>query len=285
MQIVLLFVPILMWSFVGTLVQGATGALSPFWVSFFRFSFGVVALGGWFLLRRRKPALRFADRWVWIAAAAKSINYVAENVAIMRGYSWGYIVEYPVQAVVLLAVSALVFKERLTGRKLFAALLCVSGAYAVGGISFRSLQAGGLGVFLLFSLSACGSAMHLVTQKILIRRMDSGDLNLSVFLLASVFTAIPLPFTGSPLVAPLTFGAMGSAVALGCITGLSFLIWGSLLARIPLLFAGLFANLSVVFVLVWGALLNREPVGPWALGGTALFLAGLVLIGLPERKR
>ncbi len=284
MTIVLLFIPILMWSLVGILVRGATQYFSPLWVSFFRFAFGVLALGLYFLLRRRRPELRFNDRWIWIAAVAKSINYISENIAIMQGYSWGFIVEYPVQAVALLAASAFFFHERITRRKLFAAALCVIGAYAVGGISFKSLQAGGLPVFLLFSVAACGSALHQVTQKILIQRMDSGDLNLSVFLLASVFTAFPLPFVGSPTHGPLSFTALGSVLGLGAITGLSFLIWSSLIARVPLLFAGLFSNLSVVFVLIWGALIFKEPVGPWAFGGTALFLSGLVLIGIPERR-
>lgn len=283
MYYVLLLVPILMWSFVGILVKTAALSLSPALISFLRFFLGVAALGLWFLIRRRKPSLRFADRWVWIAAAGKSINYILENVAITMGYSWGYIVEYPVQAVALLAFSAIFFRERVTARKLVAMALCAAGASAVGGVGFSTLRGGGPLVFLLFTVAACGSALHLAGQKKLIARMSSGDLNLVVFLLASGMTALPLPVSGSLLSGPPTLPSVAAMIGLGAITGLSFLLWGALIARVPLLFAGLFSNLSVIFVLVWGALLYGDPIGPWSLGGTALFLAGLVLIGLPAK--
>lgn len=283
MHYVLLLIPILMWSFVGILVKTAALSFSPALISFFRFSLGVAALGLYFLARGRKPALRCDDRWIWIAAAGKSINYVLENVAITMGYSWGYIVEYPVQAVALLALSAIFFRERVTARKVVAMALCAAGATAVGGAGFSVLRGGGPLVFLLFIVAACGSALHLAGQKKLIARMASGDLNLSVFLLASGLTALPLPLSGPLLSGPPILSAVAAMIALGAITGLSFLLWGALIARVPLLFAGLFSNLSVIFVLVWGALLYGDPIGPWAIGGTALFLSGLVLIGLPAK--
>lgn len=283
MNFLLLFVPILMWSCVGILVKIAAVAFSPALISFFRFFFGVVFLGLWHLVTRRRLRLVFGDPWIWFAAVAKTINYSAENGAIMRGASWGYIVEQPVQAVVLLLISALYFRERPGKRKLAAASLCIVGVLLVGLKGFSAVRAGGTMDFLLFTVAAFGSAGHMMGQKILMGKMDSLGMNLNVFLIASVFTALPLMFTSSAILGPPSFGAAAAAVALGFITGASFLIWGVALLRVSFLTSAISANSLGVFALLWGVLLRAEMPDIWSLAGTAIFLAGLLVMNLPSR--
>ncbi len=281
MNVVLLFVPILMWSCVGVLVKIAAVAFSPALISFFRFFFGIVFLGLWHLVTRRRPRFIFHDPWIWFAALAKTINYTAENGAIARGASWGYIVEQPVQADAVLLISALYFKERPGKRKLAAASLCIVGVLLVGLKGFSAARAGGTLDFLLFTVAACGSAGHMMGQKILMGKLDSSSMNLSVFLLASVFTAIPLPFSGHAILGPLSAGPVVAAVVLGFITGASFLIWGVALLRVSFLTTAISANSLGVFALLWGVLLRAEMPDRWSLMGTGIFIAGLLVMNLP----
>lgn len=283
MKFVLLFVPILMWSYVGILVKVAAIAFSPALISFFRFFFGVVFLGLYHAATRRRPRLVFGDAWIWVAAAAKSINYIAENGAITRGASWGYIVEQPVQAVALLLISALYFRERPGMRKLAAAFLCIVGALLVGVKGFSAVRVGGAMDFLLFAVAACGASAHMMGQKVLMGRMDSGSMNLSVFLIASVFTALPLPFSGPAIAGPLAVAPVAAAVALGFITGASFLLWGVALSRFSFLTTGILSNSLGLFALLWGVLLRGEMPDAWSLAGTAVFIAGLLVMNLPSR--
>jgi drug/metabolite transporter (DMT)-like permease len=285
MNIVLLFVPILMWSFVGILVKIAAVSFSPALISFFRFFFGVLALGLWHLTTRRRPKLAFSDAWIWIAAAAKAVNYTAENGAITRGTSWGYIVEQPVQAVALLLISAYYFRERPGKRKLTAAILCIIGALLVGVKGISAARSGGALDFLLFTVAALGSSTHMMGQKILMGRMSSGDMNLSVFLIASALTALPLPFFGPMIHGPLSLAPVVAAVALGFITGVSFLIWGVALVRVPFLTSAIFSNSLSVFALLWGVLLRAEMPDAWSLAGTAVFVSGLLIMNLPSRSK
>jgi drug/metabolite transporter (DMT)-like permease len=284
MNIVLLFVPILMWSFVGILVKIAAISFSPALISFFRFFFGVAALGLWHFAIRRRPRFFFTDAWIWIAAAAKTLNYVAENGAITRGASWGYIVEQPVQAVSLLLISAFYFRERPGKRKLAAAFLCIVGALLVGVKGIAAVRTGGTLDFLIFTIAAFGSATHMMGQKILMGRMSSGDMNLSVFMIASVLSAMPIPFSGPMLIAPLSIAPILAAVALGFITGVSFLIWGVALSRVSFLVSVILANSMGVFALLWGALLRAEMPDAWSLLGTVVFIAGLLVMNLPSRR-
>ena len=57
----------------------------------------------------------------------------------------------------------------------------------------------------------------------------------------------------------------------------------SLQTELAGLLRGSFDGGALAAVLVWGALLYGDPIGPWAIGGTSLFLSGLVLIGLPAK--
>jgi len=280
MDIALLFVPILMWSFVGILVKEASAAFAPALVAFFRFAFGVVFLGVWFAIRRRRPALAFAEKWVWIGAAAKTINYAAENVAMARGASWGYVVEQPIQAVALVAISVLYFREKTGKRKLFAAFLCVVGAslFAVRGLS----RSGAIGPenYLLFAVAALGAAVHFASQKALAGRLASADMNLSVFLAASLLSGLLLPFSGTLLLGPVGAVPVFSAVTLGVVTGSSFLIWAAVASRVPFLVSSILTNSLAIFALAWGVLLRGERVDAWSIAGTVVFIAGLLAMNL-----
>jgi len=322
MYSLLLFVPILMWSFVGLLVKSATGMFDPSAVSFARFFFGVVALALYFLLVRRKPAWDFLHRWIWLGAAAKAGNYITENIAIKIGHNWGNILVQPVQAVTLVIIASFILKEKTGPLKMLAVVLSVAGVLLVswGGQDISSLMSGGLVIPLLFVVSGICAALHLYSQKKLVggmpslpaehtmetapsdgetasertsdasttkpkHTMDSGSMNLNMFIVASAMTALPLPFSSSLQTGPTSTMAIIAMVILGCITGISFLIWGALLQRVPFMVSGLMANATALFTLLWSHLLSSDPIGPWVIAGTVIFIAGLLILNLPEHPQ
>lgn len=285
MNIVLLFVPILMWSSVGIWVKVAAVSFAPPLISFLRFFLGLIFLGGFAALRGKPVRFTLSNRWVWAAAAAKGINYIAENQAITHGASWGYIVEQPVQAVAFLLVAALYFKERPSQRKVWASALCVAGATLIGMKGIAAARTGGSVDFLLFILAGLGASVHMTAQKVLVRDLDSASMNLSVFVAGCMVTALPLPVSGSLMNGPISTSALSAMLVLGFITGASFLLWGVALSRVPFLVSGITSNSLVLFALLWGVLFRGEMPDIWSLWGTLIFVAGLVAMNLPERKR
>jgi len=284
MNIVLLFIPILMWSGVGVLVKAAAVSYAPPLISFCRFSLGFLFLGAFVALRGKKARFSLANPWVWAAAVAKGVNYISENQAITHGASWGYIVEQPVQAVAFLLVAALYFRERPSPRKVVSSFLCVAGALLIGTKGISAARSGGSLDFALFLLAGLGASVHMTGQKVLVRTMDSPSMNLSVFAVGCLVTALPLPLSGPLLAGPPTGPATAALVTLGFITGASFLLWGVALRRVPFLVSGITSNSQVLFSLLWGALFRSETPGAWTLAGTGVFLAGLIAMNLPERR-
>jgi len=285
MNIALLFVPILLWSCVGLLVKVAALSFAPPLLSFFRFFFGLVFLGLWVAGNRRKVSVSFRSPWIWFAAAAKSLSYITENQALTHGASWGYIVEQPVQAVAFLLISAFFFKERPSLQRVGAAVLCIVGALLIGVKGIAAARTGGALDFALFIVAGFGASAHMTGQKVLMRSMDSEGMNLSVFLVATAITALSLPLSGNLLVGPLSTPAIIASVALGFITGASFLIWGVALSRVSFLVSGITSNSLVLFALLWGLLLRGERPGVWSLWGTGIFVVGLVAMNVPLRRR
>lgn len=285
MNMILLLIPILMWSFVGVLVKEAAFCFTPPIISFFRFFFGFAFLALWMAVTRKKPRIDFGNSWIWIAAAAKAINYMAENQALTHGASWGYIVEQPVQAVAFLLISLLFLREKPGFRKTAAALLCVAGAALIGVKGIAQARVGGAIDVALFTLAAFGGSIHMAGQKVLMGKMDSLSMNLGVFLVSSCITALTLPFSGNPLTGAPTVSALGAAIALGFITGASFLIWGVALSRVSFLASGISSNALVVFALLWGILLRDEWPDAWSLWGTAIFIVGLIAMNAPAGRK
>lgn len=290
--VLLLFLPILMWSFVGLLVKSATTMVSPSVVSFSRFFFGVLALGLWFLILKKKPQWDFARRWIWFGALAKALNYVTENVAIQMGYNWGNILVQPVQAIVLVLLSTWFLQEKMRSVQWVAVVLSLTGVFLVswGGRELHDVLAGGWVIPALFLVSGVGAALHLYAQRRLMVNpnlakppIDSANMNLTMFTVASVLTCFPLGFSGPLVIGPVTWWAVAALVSLGVITGISFLLWGSLLKKVPLVVAGLLANTTALLTLLWSHLLTQDPIGPWVLSGTVVFAVGLVLLNLPAK--
>ncbi|MFC5528066.1 DMT family transporter [Cohnella yongneupensis] len=287
MSYVLLLLATLAWSFVGVLVKTASTMVDSSIISFARFFFGVIFLGIFLFIRDRKIQLRIGMKWIWIGAIGKAANYAFENIALKIGYSYGNILVQPVQTVVLMIAAGFLFKERISTRGWFAAALCVAGVIVVGwnGTPLDELAQGSGLTTLLFTLAGIGAAVHVLSQRMLLKTMDNGNMNFSVFLMSTVIVALPIPVQSHGFVGPVTAWAWGALVLLGVITGLSFFWFAEAIKKVPFAIVAIVGNCTVLFAILWAYLFFRDPITVYIICGTLIFVAGFVLLNFPMPRR
>ena len=148
----------LIFSFGGLLIKSVGTMLSPFLTSCLRFTIGIAML---FLIQRfrtGKLRLTLTDRVILIGGVCKALHYLAENFGVMRGFSYGVVLVWPVQTVVIFLVSRLFYKERADYCTLAGTILCVAGVITIswngaslsvflgsGGITMAALVLAGIG--------------------------------------------------------------------------------------------------------------------------------------------
>ncbi|QGG58373.1 DMT family transporter [Paenibacillus sp. B01] len=287
MGYVLVLLATLAWSFVGVLVKTASPMLDSFAISFGRFFFGVLFLGIYMLVRGRGLRLHLALKWIWIGGAAKAANYLFENAAITLGYSYSNILIPPVQTTAILLFSAWLLRERVSGRGWTAAALCMLGVGLIGwnGMPLEQLGSGGL-TMLLLVLGGTGAGLHVISQRRLVGELDSGSMNLSAFAVSALLLA-PLPplQPGWGFVGEMSLAAWAAVLALGLITGLSFVWFAEGLKRVPLAAAALLGNVQALFTMLWSVLFFDEPMTIYVGIGAAVFIGGILWLQLPLFRR
>jgi drug/metabolite transporter (DMT)-like permease len=286
MYYIYVIVASLMWSFVGIMVKTASGMVDSSMITLCRFLFGAAFLACFLLLKKKRLRVFWRDKWIWIGVVGKSGNYIFENIAITMGFVYGNIVVWPVQAIFLAAISVIFFKEKMYLRKVMAVIFCIAGVILISwrGVPLKEFSGTNLIPLGLFALAAIGAGIYIISQKKLVDSMNSLNMNFSAFLLSSILTAVPVPFTFK---VPIEFNVLAicSLVGLGIVTGASFYLYAEALKRIPFLVAVMISNSSVIFTLLWAWLFYHEVINGYMLAGTVIMLTGLVLINIPYRKQ
>src|SRR5690554_5164647 len=283
---IMLLLATLSWSFVGILVTSASTMLDTTIITFSRFALGIVFLGVFLLFKNGRIQLRANLKWIWIGALGKCCNYYFENIGIAEGYSYGNILIPPIQTIVLLVISTLILKDHFTKKGWVAAFLCIIGVLVISwnGQSLSVFLESDARITLFFVIAAVGAALHVLSQKMLIQHMDTGNMNFSVFLWCSLLMALPLPIQSQGFVGPASGLAWLSVVLLGLITGLSFYWFTEAVRRVPFPMIVIISNSSVIFTILWSYLFFSEPITIYILSGAFAFLVGLVILNLPSRR-
>jgi len=280
-----LIIATLSWSLVGVLVKTAALQFDAYTITFARFSIGVLALAAILVLSRKSLRPAAVNRWIWIGAAGKCVNYLLENVGVSIGYAYGNILVQPTQTIVLLLISVMIFKEKLTLKSAVSAAIVLIGVVL---ISWNGRPLGELfgeqgWISLLFIISGIGAGLHLLAQKMLLDAMDDVSMNYSMFFWASLITMMPLPFEAgwSPAFVP---GAWAAALALGLITGISFLLSSKAMRTVKFSVAVIVSNLAVLFTIMWAEIFYREPITNFIITGTVIVVFGMTLLNWPSRS-
>jgi len=285
MSYLYLILATILFSLVGSLVKIASAWVPASAITFARFFFGSATILFICLIARRKPKLTFRSKWIWFAVFGKCLNYLTENYALQAGFSFGNIITFPVQALLLCFFSTLLFKEKIGPRKIIATLLCVGGILIISwnGQNMNIFVGNALPILILFLFSGIGAAVFVLSQKMLIRDLPATDMNLSVFLMSSLITFVPMAANFGSFQG-FRFSSLLALIGLGAITGGAFLLVARSLKKVSLVVAGLIQNSSSLFTLLWAMLFWNEPVTAYVVTGTLLFLTGLLFLSIAPRK-
>ena len=131
---------------------------------------------------------------------AKALHYLGENYGVMRGFSYGTVVVWPVQTVVILLFSTLVLKEKVTRRAVVGAFLCVSGIVLLtwNGMPLNDFVGGQGPLLIAFVVAGTGASLFSVCQKKLLARLDTVELNTSMFLIGGLCAGGVVPLAARP---------------------------------------------------------------------------------------
>ena len=277
----------IMFSFGGTCVRLISPHFGPAYITFFRFAVGVCFLLLLKAVKRQSwqknffSAVRLASGWILFGAAAKWVAYLTENYALSHGPSYGNIVTQPAQTVFLTLSSVLLFKEKLTPRKLLCILLCMAGVLCI------SWNGRPLYVFFqenvlltgLFILSGFCAGCHVLSQKMIADQMDIIDSNLSIFAVSAVLSALPLipDAAGGGLIGVRPdLGCVAGILVFGFITGIGFYLNARAILLVPFYMVPIIQSTMAIFAILWGVLFFHEKISIYIIGGTVMFITGLI---------
>ncbi len=277
----------IMFSFGGTCVRLISPHFGPAYITFFRFAVGVCFLLLLKAVKRQSwqknffSAVRLASGWILFGAAAKWVAYLTENYALSHGPSYGNIVTQPAQTVFLTLSSVLLFKEKLPPRKLLCILLCMAGVLCI------SWNGRPLYVFFqenvlltgLFILSGFCAGCHVLSQKMIADQMDIIDSNLSIFAVSAVLSALPLipDAAGGGLIGVRPdLGCIAGILVFGFITGIGFYLNARAILLVPFYMVPIIQSTMAIFAILWGVLFFHEKISIYIIGGTVMFITGLI---------
>ena len=277
----------ILFSFGGILIKTSGIMFSPVMMSFLRFAIGVVLLLVIEVAKYRRIRISFVNRLILIGGAAKAVNYLLENYGVMRGFSYGNVIIWPVQAIVALLAGIFLFHEKTRVRSIVGAVMCVTGIVIVSlnGVDFTNIAGGQAALLPVFAGAGIAAATFTISQKLLIGKMETTESNLSMFVIGCAICLFPAAGTGSLKPAAISFPAVGAILILGSVTGIGFLLQAEALKEIPLFMVTMIQSSSVILSLFWAVVIYHEPVTRYIVFGTLLFLAGMLMINLKVSKQ
>jgi drug/metabolite transporter (DMT)-like permease len=269
----------LCWGFVASTVKQLTAEVDPYTISLFRVSLATVVFS---LLLRKKNwrRIRWFLPWVVLGALGRAGNYLLYNVGLTRMPSNAATILAPVQAVSTVLLARWFVGERVRG-KWTGLGLSIAGLVLIwwSGKGWATLlDPSYVGGNILLVLSGLASALQFTSQKVLSSRLSGPEILLPVFALS---TAITLPFaiTAGGFTHAYSPTAWVLLLVLGLVlTGGSFFFLGEGYRRCDASTAVVITNTSTFLTLLWSALLMRERVSPIMLVGTALGVAGTLVV-------
>lgn len=270
----------LMWGMSFLFMEVALAEVGPFWIVSGRTAIGGLVLVGILLLRRRQlprgvglwgrllllGLINNAAPWTLLAWAQQTLP---------SGLTGLLMAIVPTSTLI---VAAAVGLERITPRRLTGLLLALAGVGVIVGADIE--QPGRVvavaAVVLATVLYASGAvfAKSRVSGHAPPLALATGQV-----LTAAVVTApVALLIEGPVAVSDLAVATVASVTALGAFgTGLAFVAFYTLVARVGATNATLTTYLIPIVAVIAGAVVLDERLGPSALAGGALILAGIWL--------
>lgn len=259
------------------------------------------------MLAMARGVIGMAFLFVWVSVKKQRISgeAVRKNllVLILSGialpFNWMLLFEaynytsvatatlcYYMAPIFLILVSPVLFKEKLTGKKMICVAVALLGMVMVSGV-FDAGLAGISGVKGI--LLGLGAAVLYTTVMVLnryLKDISAYDKTIMQLGLAAV-VMLPYVFLTEDFSA-ITLDAMAIIMLLvvGVIhTGVAYACYFGSIGALPAQTVALFSYIDPVGAIILSALVLREPTSFWGILGAVLVLGSTLVSELPERKK
>ena len=131
----------------------------------------------------------------------------------------------------------------------------------------------------LFILSGFCAGCHVLSQKMIADQMDIIDSNLSIFAVSAALSALPLipDAAGGGLIGVRPdLGCIAGILIFGFITGIGFYLNARAILLVPFYMVPIIQSTMAIFAILWGVLFFHEKISIYIIGGTVMFITGLI---------
>lgn len=232
--------------------------------------------------------VQLRDAWCFFGSGVVSLLFFTFCYFQAMNYmslSAAAILLYTAPAIVTL-LSALLFKERLTGLKLLAVLLAFLGCALVSGLGAGDMALSTAGI--LYGLGAgFGYAMYSIFARYALERgYSSNTINFYSCLLAALGAALIWGVDGVFETAAASGGNLALAIGAGVVTCyLPYLLYTHGLTGMETGRASIMASVEPVVATIVGAAVFHERMGLLSYCGVVLVLSAVVLLNAGPKRR
>jgi len=245
-------------------------------LSFIRGAVGSVFLLAFVKLRGRKVRQGLPARTVWLlllSGAAIGVNWIL----LFEAYNYTTVATatlcYYMEPTIVVLLSPLFFREKLTGKKLACAAAALAGMVLVSGAAGEGLPHGGSLRGIALGLSAALLYAAVVIMNKMIRGVDPYEKTILQLASASVCLIPYLIATGQFSNVKLSALSAVLVLILGLVhTGLAYLLYFGSTDGLRAQTIAVMSYIDPVSALLFSALLLREPLSPAGLLGAVLIL-------------
>ena len=232
--------------------------------------------------------IRLRDCWCFLGSGIVSLLFFTFCYFQAMNYmslSAAAILLYTAPAIVTL-LSALLFRERLTGTKMLAVVLAFLGCALVSGLGAGDMALSAVGI--LYGLGAgFGYAMYSIFARYALERgYSSNTINFYSCLLAAIGAALIWGVDGVFESVTASTQNLGLALGAGVLTCfLPYLLYTYGLTGMETGRASIMASVEPVVATLVGAVVFRESMSVLSYAGVALVLSAVVLLNVKTKRR
>ena len=232
--------------------------------------------------------IRLRDCWCFLGSGIVSLLFFTFCYFQAMNYmslSAAAILLYTAPAIVTL-LSALLFRERLTGTKMLAVVLAFLGCALVSGLGAGDMALSAVGI--LYGLGAgFGYAMYSIFARYALERgYSSNTINFYSCLLAAIGAALIWGVDGVFESVTASTQNLGLALGAGVLTCfLPYLLYTYGLTGMETGRASIMASVEPVVATLVGAVVFRESMSVLSYAGVVLVLSAVVLLNVKTKRR
>lgn len=188
--------------------------------------------------------------------------------------------------IIVILVSPLLLKEKLTAKKLICVLVALVGMVFVSGVLNAEFSAGKDFVGVLFGL---GAACLYASVMILNNKLHDIEAYDRTVMQLGVAGIVLLPYvllTQHVAAADFTVSVIILLAVVGIVhTGFTYALYFASMKDLPAQTVAIFSYLDPVVAILLSALFLREPLGVFGIIGAVLVLGAAIVSELPDRRR